>query len=1101
MSTNKNLLILLVFSVLYTLVGHAQEDEWKKVSKDEQVSQVPVFITLENLPTNFHLFSLDTRLLTNKLQRKTSSKSSNSFIKLPNSEGVLETFKVEETSNFEPQLAAKYPTIKSFTAKSLEDKSTFARLSLGTDGFHAVIYSSNKPSVYIDPYTKDKQKYIVYKSTDFISEQDTFQCKTAETATQLVQKNTSTFNANDGKLRTFRLAVACSGEYAQFHLTNQNIASSASVSVKKAAVLSAMNTTITRVNGIFEKDLGVKMVLVANNEDIVFLDAATDNITDGDPDEMINEVQTIIDTEIGTANYDIGHVFSIGGDGIAGLGVVCLPGQKAKGVTGRSSPIGDPYDIDFVVHEIGHQFGATHTQNNGCNRTDSSAVEPGSGSTIMGYAGICQPNVQGQSDDYFHSFSIAQMQQIINTTANCATVTLVGNNVPTANAGADYSIPKSTPFILKGTATDADGANSLTYNWEQIDNDVATMPPLSTNSSGPMFRSLPSKTVPERYIPSLSNVISGTSSTWEVLPSNARDLNFSFLVRDNNAGGGATAYDDMTVTVVDVAPFTVTSQSSAITLDAGNSEIITWNKGDTDLAPINCQNVTIKLSTDGGITFPIILASNTPNDGSESVIIPENVTTSARIMVAAADNIFYNVNAVNFSIRSLTPSFIPSNQSGVLSACNINSDSASYNLNFNFINGFSDTVSLTATGNPPGSLVSFSQTTLNSSGNITMTVSNFNGVSPQQFTLKVTGTSASVSKELDVLLNITSSSLASPVLTTPTSGTTNASITQVLQWQEDINASSYIVELATDLNFSDIIETSTVTSNSYTTTNLNGQTLYFWRVKSLNNCAQSSFSNYHSFITETPSYCSSTFTDEPGGSEYISNVSFGTINNNSSNDMVDGYEDFTSLNTNLLRNETQTISVTFDVAGYQDHCYVFIDWNRDFVFDNNTERYDLGVGTSSTSNIVTLTRAITVPSDARFGKTRMRVVLEYDDPTDGFGDGACDSDHLTEWGETEDYSVTILDPTASIDDETFIDFNLYPNPSNGNFKLSFNVLEKSSISVQLYDLKGSLVQKRYFKNVEYKFSENLEFGPLAKGIYMLKIRTKSKQVTRKILIY
>ncbi|MDC1374701.1 M12 family metallo-peptidase [Polaribacter sp.] len=409
---------------------------------------------------------------------------------------------------------------------------------------------------------------------------------------------------------------------------------------------------MTRINGVYERDLGVTMEIVADNDKIIFLDAATDGITDGDASSMINEVQTICDQEIGAENYDIGHVFSSAGSGLAGLGVVCVNGQKARGVTGIASARGDPYDIDYVSHEMGHQFGATHTQNNDCNRTDFTAVEPGSASTIMGYAGICEPNVQNNSDDHFHAVSIDQMWSTIQSSANCAVSIDNGNATPTSNAGADFSIPKSTPFILRGVGTDLDAENVLTYNWEQTDNEIATMPPASTNTLGPAFRSNPSSTSPNRYMPELSTVVAGnTSSIWEVVPSVARELNFSLVVRDNNAGGGNSARDDMIVSVLDTAPFTIIAPSSAVTWDAGTTQTIVWDKGTTAVAPINCQYVNIKLSINGGITFPLTIVSNTLNDGTEDIVIPNYTTATARIMVEAADNIFYNVNETNFTIN------------------------------------------------------------------------------------------------------------------------------------------------------------------------------------------------------------------------------------------------------------------------------------------------------------------------------------------------------------------------------------------------------------------------------------------------------------------
>lgn len=1005
---------------LFSLKSNGQ-DLWKKLNKERYSFQKKEIRSFKNFPTKHILYQLDVNGVRDGLN--TRSKSSRKTIMLPNSEGFLETFELRESSNFDKILSDKFPSIKSFTAVGIENPTSFAKISLGSDGFHAVIFSPQGKTVYIDPYSKDNQEYIVYKTSDLKEEDAIFKCKVEETAKKQAFTSAQSKIVNDGNLRTFRLALVCSGEYAQFHLDNQNIPATATDTDKKTAVLSAMNTSMTRVNGLFEKDLAVKMVIVGDNDKVIFLDKDTDNISDGEPDKMITEVQSIADAVIGTANYDIGHIFSIGGDGLAGLGVVCVTGQKARGVTGRSSPIGDPYDIDFVAHEMGHQFGATHTQNNDCNRTIETSVEPGSASTIMGYAGICSPNVQSKSDDYFHAVSITQMQVVIASTGSCATLTSNGNTAPVADAGLNYSIPRSTPFILKGMATDADGSVSLTYNWEQTDNEAGIMPPLASNSVGPMFRSLPSNISPNRYMPELATVISGsTSSTWEVVPNITRDMNFSLLVRDNNTSGGGTSRDNMVVTVEDVVAFAVTSQTSIVTWDAGSTQTITWNKGTTDVAPINCQNVTIKLSEDGGLTFPITLAVNTPNDGTESIIVPNNVTTQARIMVEAADNIFYNVNGVNFEIQSTTPSFILKNTSGDLSACNSGNQSVSYTLNLDFINGFSEDVSFETSGQPSGSSIVFNPTTINGDGNVVLTISNLDGVTAQEYIINIQGNSTSVNQNIDIKLGITDANLGIVTLMSPSNGATEISLSETLTWQEDTNASSYIVEVASDVDFTTIISNGTPDTNTYTVTDLEANSLYYWRVKAKNNCNEGSFSSIFNFTTETPEYCTSTFTDEAGGSEHITNVTFGSINNNSGNDLVDGYEDFTSLNTVVLKNKNYTIDVTFDTGGFQDHCYVFIDWNKDYVFDKNTERYDLG---SKTEDINTATFSIQVPSDAKFGKTRMRVLIEYDDPIDGFGDGPCDVDQKTEWGETEDYSITIVEQNVTVQtfSETCVDLN------------------------------------------------------------------------------
>jgi hypothetical protein len=1087
--------LIIVLLLLFSFKSNGQE-LWKKLDIEKDAFQKNEIRDFKNFPTKYSLYQLDIDKVSNGMF--INSKSSNKTILLPNATGVLEAFEIRESSNFEKGLADKFPTIKSYSASGIENPTSFAKISLGSDGFHAVIFAANGKTVYIDPYSKDNQQYIVYNTSDLKEEDALFKCDVEEIAKKSRATSAKTSAVNDGNLKIFRLALVCSGEYAQFHLENQNVSETASESEKKIAVLSAMNTSMTRVNGVFEKDLSVKMEIVADNEKVIFLDANTDNITDGDPDKMIDEVQTIADSEIGNENYDIGHIFSTGGSGLAGLGVVCITGQKARGVTGRSSPIGDPYDIDYVAHEMGHQFGASHTQNNNCNRSNSTAVEPGSASTVMGYAGICSPNVQGISDAYFHAVSIAQMQVVIASSGSCATLTNNGNSAPVADAGLNYSIPKSTPFILKGTATDADGISSLTYNWEQTDNEVGTMPPLATNTVGPMFRSLPSNTSPNRYMPALATVLAGTtSSEWEVVPSIARDMTFSLLVRDNNTTGGATSRSNMLVTVEDAVAFTITSQDASIIWDAGSTETINWNKGTTDEAPIDCQNVTIKLSEDGGLTFPIILLENTPNDGFENIIVPNNVTTQARIMVAAADNIFYNVNAVNFEIQSTIPSFVLTNTSGDLFACNSGGQTVDYMLNLDFINGFSETVSFAANGQPAGSEVAFSPSTVNEGGAVVMSISNLDGITPQDYTINIEGNSTSVNQNIALQFSITASDLETVTLVSPADGALGISLADTLTWQEDTNASFYVVEVASDAAFSNVIANGEPTTNAFNLMNLEGDTVYYWRVKAKNSCNEGSFSSSFSFTTETSVYCTSTFTDEVGGTEYIKNVTFNTINNDSGNDTSGGYQDFTTINTDVLIESIHTVSVTFDTGGYQDHCYVFIDWNQDFVFNKTTERYDLG---SKLEDIGTATFSIKVPLGARFGKTRMRVLIEYDDSGDGFGDGACDSDHLTEWGETEDYSITIVDNTASIEALAFDRFNVFPNPTRGVFNLNLKLVNTDKVSVQLYDVRGRLIEEKKYYDTAVNFSKRIFFKKASKGLYLLRVINGSKQATRKLII-
>ena len=646
--------ILSIILCLVSTIIFSQSKHWKLADIEKSNFSTDALKYRKSIPTNFKVYELDVQKFKNEILVAKINEST--IIELPTLDGI-KRFSFKEASSLSKGLALKFPVIKSYVAQGIDDPSATARFSFGTDGFHGVIFYTDKPSFYIDPYTKNYNSYISYSRSSLPQRDHDFSCEVDEQLDAKEMVVSSRRNADDGLLRIFRLALVCSGEYAQFHLNDQGIASDASDADKKAAVLSAMNTSMTRINGVYERDLGVRMEIVDNNDQVIFLDAATDGITDGSAGTMIGQVQTICDNTIGTANYDIGHIFSIGGSGLAGLGVVCVSGNKARGVTGIGTPMGDPYDIDYVSHEMGHQFGANHTQNNPCNRNNSTAVEPGSASTIMGYAGICLPDVQNNSDDHFHSVSITEMWNKIQTSASCAVTISTGNSAPVIVESEDYSIPKSTPFVLRGNASDVNSNNVLSYNWEQTDTEVASMPPASTSTSGPAFRSNSSISSPNRYMPALPTVIAGSiSSTWEVVPSVAREMNFSLVVRDNATGGGNSARDDMKVTTVDITPFTVDGPSTNVEWLVGSNQTLNWVVGATDQAPVNTQNVTILLSTDGGVTFPIIVAANTPNDGSEAFVVPNNTTSSARIMIVAVDNIFYNVNSTNFTISEATAS-------------------------------------------------------------------------------------------------------------------------------------------------------------------------------------------------------------------------------------------------------------------------------------------------------------------------------------------------------------------------------------------------------------------------------------------------------------
>ncbi|AZA79953.1 T9SS C-terminal target domain-containing protein [Chryseobacterium sp. G0186] len=637
----------------------AQQNQWSRTSpkKADVVREKPVRIS------QYELFNLNMDGLRQQLslapERNKQNSVKGTLIRIPNDKEGYDTFEVFEASTMHPDLQARYSDIRSYAGQKTGDPTTKIRFSVDPYfGFNAMVKNADH-TYYIDSYSQDQKTYMLYDRKNAISPNG-FECLfKGEDANGLTGLEGKT--VVDGLLRKYRLAITTTTEYTDYTAQQAGVATG-TVAQKKAAVLAAVNLAIARINQVYEKEISVSFQLVANTDQLFFV--GTDTFDASDDYQMIDENVVVTNNVIGLANYDIGHLFSRGGNsGLAGTPSACT-GDKAAGITGSANPVGDPFVIDFVAHEMGHQFGANHTQNNSCNRNTPTSVEPGSGSSIMGYAGICSPNVQGNSDAYFHAVSIAEMYTWITTGGNCGVNTATGNHAPTANAGPDKTIPMGTPFALTGVGNDPDN-DSVTYNWEQIDTGAAQMPPRPTNTVGPMFRTLWETVSPTRYFPRLSTIVEGYDPTivtasnyraWEKLSSVARPLKFSLLVRDNNPVGGQSGRDDIQLTVSAAAgPFVVTSQNTAgIVWNVGQSQTITWDVANTNVAPVNTTNVSILLSTDGGLTFPQVLVASTPNNGSYTFNVPEGLGTSSkvRIMIKAVDNVFLNVNKTNFSINS-----------------------------------------------------------------------------------------------------------------------------------------------------------------------------------------------------------------------------------------------------------------------------------------------------------------------------------------------------------------------------------------------------------------------------------------------------------------
>ncbi|MBM4130647.1 hypothetical protein FJ250_06410 [bacterium] len=572
-------------------------------------------------------------------------------IELPLPDGGSERFAILETALLHPDLGAQYPEIRTYTGRGLDDPSATVRLDLTPHGFHGLILSA-RGGICIDPYQRgDLRHYQSYYTRANLSPETLGGCTVVdedgmgEEIRRLIALGGG--DRSGTQLRTYRAAVAATGEYTTYH------------GGTVALGLAAVTTSVNRVTGVYEREVAVRMQLIANNNLIIYTNGASDPYTNNNGSTMLGQNQTNLDAVIGNANYDIGHVFSTGGGGIAGLGVVCRTGQKARGVTGLPTPIGDNFDIDYVAHEMGHQYGANHTFNGtagSCsgNRNASTAYEPGSGSTIMAYAGICSShNLQAHSDDYFHWISI---QEIVSYTTSgsgntCPVTTATGVIEPVVDAGTGgFSIPISTPFSLTATATTT---GTATYCWEESDLGPAGAPN-APSGNAPIFRSFDPVSDPTRIFPKLSNLLNNTSQIGEILPSYARTLSFKCTVRDTQAGGVGVLNDGISFSVASSGPFLVTAPNTAVTWTGGSFETVTWNVAGTDAAPVSCSAVNIRLSVDGGFTWPYLLASATPNDGSESVNVPNTSTTTARIKVEAAGNIFFDLSNFNFTIQSAT---------------------------------------------------------------------------------------------------------------------------------------------------------------------------------------------------------------------------------------------------------------------------------------------------------------------------------------------------------------------------------------------------------------------------------------------------------------
>ncbi|WP_259331295.1 reprolysin-like metallopeptidase [Legionella bozemanae] len=639
--------------ILFSSIASTQDKVVQHFFKDVDPSEISSTIKNNIQARHFRLVEIDLNQLYAELENaphRDELQSGESIqIELPLPDKTTNLYQVTENSTLHPELSAKFPEIKTYDAYGVTEPGELVKLDLTPQGFHAMIFRPGQSPVFIDPLKKgDTQYYIVYYKKDFITSKR-LKCgvhsQSPLATTPVSSKHFAHFNPC--QLKKYRLAMAATAQYTQYF------------GGTVATALAAEATTINRVNGIYEIDMAITMQIIANNNLIIYTNPNNQPYTHGNPERMIDQNQRNINQVIGPLNYDIGHVVDSAGSGLAELASVCNNNGKARGVTGRKNPIGDPFDIDYVAHEMGHQFGANHVQNNNCNRNGPTAVEPGSGSTIMGYAGICAPNVQNNSDAYFNGISLQEMGNFVSSPSHTCPVTTPIASAPVISRVNGGFIPAQTPFALFASATKS-GAGVLTYTWEQMDNEISPQPPVSTATGGPNFRSFPPQTVGTRFFPNLNALSNGGPFTWEVLSSVSRIMKFRVSVRRNIPGGSCNAYTDTAVTTVSSAgPFIVTSPTNSGIIWTGlSSQTVTWDVANTNIYPINAFFVSVSLSIDGGKTFPYPLLLNTPNNGYGQICVPNLNTTTARIMVQANNGSFFNVSKNNFSIIAV-PSRAP----------------------------------------------------------------------------------------------------------------------------------------------------------------------------------------------------------------------------------------------------------------------------------------------------------------------------------------------------------------------------------------------------------------------------------------------------------
>ena len=1068
----RNLAILCITALAFSVVANAQSTNHWKENKALQGIKPHKSVSRTNYPKDIKAFDLDILAFEQEMMSVVGKGATSNKIRVsfPNADGMIEEFELTEDSNFEPALQEQFPEIRAYSGKGITDPSSTIKVSLSPDGLQTMTFRADKENEFIEKYSDDKKTYAAFRSQrnkDALP----WDCKTTAELNMVSAINGQVLALNNvarsgNNLKTMRLAQSCNAEYSNYF--------GATSAAQVGLVLAAFNATLTRCNGIYERDLALHLNLVAASTSVIYYNPTTDPYTT--MNFWNGQLQSTLNSVITAANYDIGHMFgSAGGGGSAGcIGCVCVDATKGSGITSPADgiPQGDNFDIDYVAHEVGHQLGANHTfsmsnEGTGVNK------EVGSGITIMGYAGITAQDVAPHSIDIFHQASIQQIQANLETKSCPVTQSIsVNNTSPTIAPLTNYTIPISTPFALTANASDIQG-DALTYCWEQNDNSTTTgaaSVASPTKLTGPNWISFRPTTSGTRLFPRLETILAGGLVTGplmggdpganiEALSSVARTLNFRVTVRDNAPYSptlpkvGQTQFADVAVTVNATAgPFAVTAPNTAVSWGASTAQTVTWSVNSTNLAPINCENVKISLSIDGGLTFPTILAASTPNDGSEVVTLPNTLIGTARIKIEAIGNIFFDISNTNFTIGAaplcgnatgLTTSSITTNSAGIswTAVPNATSYAVDYKLN-----------------------TAATWTVLIASQ--TVTAASLTGlVANSAYNWRVRATCAAGTGN-DVQANFTTlSNCGNPTGLATASITANSAS---ISWAAVANATSYRVEFKTSAAATWTLLTASQPGNTASLTGLAGGTVYVWRVQATCAAGAGNFVQSANFTTTALS-CASTLDNGTNNTSagaavipFNTNVT-GLINVGSD---VDLYR-FT-----ITTRGTITMTLTTLPANY----------HLRLISANGTTV----VATSSNAGTTNETISRTVTAGVYYARV-------YPGNTSTFNATRCYTLRVALGALRENTDDAVIEMNSKFPSQLQHENNAaavaYPNPVNNMLTIS---LPTNGNDIALFNIRGEQVMKTRAAPA----ISQLDVSKLASGLYLVKISKDGRIVSQ-----